>query len=136
MSSIVCEGTLATSARIAASDRRKLGGDHLSKRSESSRTAVSPRDFTSAMIASTAARVFASDSSCWPASAAVLIWRGMQLLLFNDLVGLRQQDLRHSQPKRLRGFQIDDQLELHRLQDGQLGWNGTPQNATGVVANL
>src|SRR4030095_5481037 len=63
-----------------------LGGAHLWRRSDKSRTAVSPRVFTSAMIASTAARVFASASSCWPASAAVLMWRGMKFLLLDDFV--------------------------------------------------
>src|SRR5438874_6263009 len=49
MSSIVCGATLATSAAISSAERRKLGGDHLSKRSLSSRTATSPRLATSAM---------------------------------------------------------------------------------------
>src|SRR6266571_9084923 len=51
MSSIACAETRATSAPISSSDSRKLAGDHLSKRSLSSRTATSPRDRTSAMIA-------------------------------------------------------------------------------------
>src|SRR4051812_7622372 len=62
---------------MSLSDRRKLGGDHLSNFCESSRTAMSPRAFTSAMISSTVPRVLASASSCWPASAAVLMWRGI-----------------------------------------------------------
>ena len=43
----------------------------------SSRTAASPRLATSAMMLSTVARVLASAASCWPARAAVLMWRGM-----------------------------------------------------------
>src|SRR6202022_2529871 len=77
MSSIVCGATLATSAPISSALRRKLGGDHLSKRSENPPTAGSPRRRTSAMIPSTVARILASASSCWPASAAVLMCRGI-----------------------------------------------------------
>src|SRR6266851_8199428 len=77
ISSIVCGATLATSASTSLCDRRKLGGDHLSKRSLSSRTAASPRLATSAMIVSTLLRTLASASSCWPASAAILMCRGM-----------------------------------------------------------
>jgi hypothetical protein len=63
MSSIVCGATLATSAAISSPERRKLGGDHLSKRSDNSRTAASPRLATSAMIVSTVLRTLASASS-------------------------------------------------------------------------
>src|SRR3954454_23721777 len=112
MSSIVCGDTVATSARISSSERRKLGGDHLSKRSDKSRTAASPRAFTSAMIASTALLVFASASSCCPARTAVLMWRGMNLLLFDDLVGAAQEYRRYAETQRVRGPEIDHQLEF------------------------
>src|SRR5438128_534815 len=75
MSSIVCGATLATSAAISSSESRKLGGDHLSNRSLSSRTAASPRLATSVMMASTVLRTLASASSCWPASTALLMPR-------------------------------------------------------------
>src|SRR5947209_4238089 len=103
MSAIVCAGTWATRARISSSDRRKLGGDHLSNLSDNSRTALSPRAWTSAMIASTVARVFASVSSCWPASPAVLMWRAIRLLLLDDLVGAGKDRLRHRETERFRG---------------------------------
>src|SRR4051794_40628878 len=128
MSSIVCEGTLAMSARISSSDRRKLGGDHLSKRSENSRTATSPRALTSPMIASTAARVLASLSSCWPASAANLIWRGMRLLLLDDLVGLRQERRWDCQADRARCLDVDDQSETCSLIDRNVACLGTAED--------
>src|SRR5665213_61035 len=81
MSSMVRGDTWATRSRMSASDRRKLGGDHWSKRSLSSRTAWSPRARTSAMMPSTVARVLASASSWAPASAASLMWRGIGGLL-------------------------------------------------------
>src|SRR5437763_2639119 len=122
MSSIVCGETFAIKPRISSSERRKLGGDHLSKRSDKSRTAASPRAFTSAMIASTALLVFASASSCCPARAAVLMWRGMNLLLFDDLVGARQDRLRHRETKRLRGLEIERHEKLAGLLDWQFSW--------------
>src|SRR5271165_4526562 len=57
MSSMVCSATLATRSRIAASPRPKLAGDHLSKRSDNSHTAPSPRSATSAMVGSTVERI-------------------------------------------------------------------------------
>src|ERR1700751_5514750 len=77
MSSIVCGATLATRSSISSRLSRNLGGDHLSNRSESSRTAASPRSATSAMMLSTVPRIFASTSSCWPANAAFLMCRGI-----------------------------------------------------------
>src|SRR5205814_1162584 len=120
MSSIVCGETFAIKPRISSSERRKLGGDHLSKRSDKSRTAASPRAFTSAMIASTALLVFASASSCCPARAAVLMWRGMNSLLLDDLVGAREKCRRDGEAERLCRFEIQHQLELCRLLDGQI----------------
>jgi hypothetical protein len=37
-----------------------------------------------------------------------------------QLVGLNEQRLRYDQPERLRSFEIDDELELGRLQDRQV----------------
>src|SRR5580693_7955322 len=75
ISSIVCGATLSKSAAISFSERRKLGGDHLSNRSDISRTAASPRLATSAMTLSTMLRILASAASCWPANAALLMCR-------------------------------------------------------------
>src|SRR6516164_3171492 len=77
MSSIVCGATLATSDAISSVLRPKLGGDHLSKRSDNSRTAASPRLATSAMMLPTVLRTFASASSCWLASVARFMCGGI-----------------------------------------------------------
>src|SRR5262245_11648207 len=42
--------------------------------------------------------------------------------LFDHLVGASEQRRRHLDAERLGGFEIDDQLELGGLQDGQVGW--------------
>src|SRR5881628_4172560 len=63
MSSIVSRGTDDTRATISLGDSRKSAGDHPSKRSESSRTAASPRSLTSAMIFATVSRRFAFAAS-------------------------------------------------------------------------
>ena len=49
-------------------------------------------------------------------------------LLFNHLIRPRQHIRRNRQADLLRGFQIDDQLELCRLLDGQIGGLGAFQN--------
>src|SRR5262249_11204855 len=41
---------------------------------------------------------------------------------------------RHLDAERLRGFQVDDQLEFHRLLDWQVGWPFALENPAGVAA--
>jgi hypothetical protein len=41
--------------------------------------------------------------------------------LFDHLVGECEQSVRYIQAERLRGFKVDDQLELGRLYDRQVG---------------
>src|ERR1051325_7381243 len=53
-----------------------------------------------------------------------------------DLVGAREQRLRHIDPERLRGFQIDYQLELGRLLDGEIGWLSTGEYPAHRRSNL
>jgi hypothetical protein len=43
-----------------------------------------------------------------------------KVLLFDQLVGGRQQRFRDGQAERLGGFQVDDELELGRLHDRAL----------------
>src|SRR5258708_22748944 len=42
-------------------------------------------------------------------------------VLLDHLVGTGEQRVRHSQAERLRGFQVDDQLVLHRRLHWQVG---------------
>jgi hypothetical protein len=54
------------------------------------------------------------------------ILSGHPAALFDDLVGLDQQDRRHRQAERPGGLQVDDQFELGRLHHGQIAWFGAP----------
>src|ERR1700682_6683223 len=51
-------------------------------------------------------------------SAGVAIYRRRSL---NHLVRAQQQWRRNGDPQHLRGLQVDDQLELSRLLDGEIG---------------
>ena len=57
-------------------------------------------------------------------------------LLFDDLVGAGENRWRDRQPERLRGLEINDQLEVRWLQNRQIGWLGPLQNPSGVNAGL
>src|SRR3984893_5062920 len=56
--------------------------------------------------------------------------------LFDHLVGEREQLVRNLEPERLGGLEIDDQLELGRLQDGQVGRPRALENPAGIDADL
>src|SRR4051794_26296909 len=60
---------------------------------------------------------------------------GIGLPLLNNLVGARQQRLRHSQAERLGRLHVDDQLECGRLLDRKVGWLGTLEDISGVNAD-
>jgi hypothetical protein len=47
---------------------------------------------------------------------------------FDDLIGAEQQRRRDGEAERLRGLQVDDQLELRRLLDGKIGRLGALQD--------
>src|SRR5207245_9913499 len=65
--------------------------------------------------------------------AAVGLQRALSL---DGLVCPYQQRLRDRQPKRLRGLEVDDQLELSRLQDRQVRRPLTFENPAAVDACL
>src|SRR5262249_23760354 len=52
--------------------------------------------------------------------------------LLNDLIGLAEQRLRDRQPERLRGLEVDDQLESRWLLDGQVAGFGALENLVHV----
>jgi hypothetical protein len=53
--------------------------------------------------------------------------------LLDDLIGPQQECLRDREPQRLRGLQVDDQLELGRLLDGKVGRLGALEDSVNVV---
>src|SRR5262245_43412079 len=55
---------------------------------------------------------------------------------FDHLVGTGEQRVRHFEAKRLRGFEIDHQLEFGWLLDRQVGRLGVLENFSGVLASL
>ena len=56
--------------------------------------------------------------------------------LFDHLVGAREDRLRHGEAERLRGLEVDDQLEFGRLLDWQVGRVGTFEDVPDVSADL
>jgi hypothetical protein len=54
----------------------------------------------------------------------------------DDLVGAGEDRRRDRQPERLRGVEIDDQLEGGRLLDRQVGRLGAAEGPADVTANL
>ena len=56
--------------------------------------------------------------------------------LLDYLVGNRQQRFRDGDAERLGGREIDDELELGRLHDRQVGGLGAFENAPSIDANL
>ena len=53
--------------------------------------------------------------------------------LFDYLVGAGEQRRWDFQPEYFSGFKVDDQLELGRLLDRQIGRLGPPQNLVNVI---
>src|SRR5262252_4016342 len=71
-------------------------------------------------------------TAVWHSDAA----RGPSTPSFDHLVGAGEQHRRDFEAQRLGGFEINDQLELDRLQDGQVDWLGAFENLCRVNANL
>src|SRR5215467_8240548 len=57
------------------------------------------------------------------------------LSLFDDLVGAQQERFWDRQAKRLGGRQIDDEIELCRLLDRDVGWLRSAQNLVDIVSS-
>ena len=57
------------------------------------------------------------------------------MALFDHLVGAREHSGRNGEAQRLRGFEVDDQLESCRLLDREIGWLGTLEDLAGVNAD-
>jgi hypothetical protein len=53
--------------------------------------------------------------------------------LFDHLVGAQQKRFRDCQPKRLRGLEIDDEIEFGRLLDWNIAWLRPAQNLVNQV---
>src|SRR5436305_2090264 len=68
-----------------------------------------------------------------PADRASFAWR---LPLFDHLVGAGDERRRYVETDRLGCLQVDDELELHRPQDRQVGRLLAFENAAGVNAEL
>src|SRR5215471_7072403 len=54
--------------------------------------------------------------------------------LFDHLVGAQEKGLGQLQPERLGGRQVDDEVELGRLLDRELGGPGAAQNLVDIIA--
>ena len=68
------------------------------------------------------------ESECCPQEPAALV----EHALLDDLVRPQQQRLRDVEPERLRGLQIDDEVELCRLLHGQVCRLGALQDSVNV----
>src|SRR5436190_10340904 len=56
--------------------------------------------------------------------------------LFDDLVGDREQSVRHVEAERFRGLEVDDKLVLDRLLDRQIRQLGALEDAVDVTCRL
>src|SRR5262245_20113119 len=61
------------------------------------------------------------SSSCWTGTRRLLTWSPRLASSLEDLVRTGQQRRRDRQAERLGGLQVDHQLELCRLLDGEIG---------------
>jgi hypothetical protein len=69
-------------------------------------------------------------SDCCPEELAALVEHG----LLDDLVRSQEKRLRDCESKSLRGLEVDQQLELGWLLDGEVSWLGALENSTRVIS--
>src|SRR5205814_7349773 len=62
--------------------------------------------------------------------------RGPSTPSLDHLVGAGEKRLRHDEAERLRSLDVNDQLELGRLLDRQIGWLGTGQDLRDEAGRL
>src|SRR5262245_56693061 len=68
------------------------------------------------------------------ASGPITAMSGCTKWLFDDLVGTREQRGRYGEVERLRRLQIDHQLKLGRLLNGEVSWFRALQNLSTKLA--
>ena len=84
-----------------------------------------------------AGRVGRGSALCHlPTRASAIKGLGCRWWLFNYFIGASNKRWWHREPKCLSRVQVDHQLELYRLDDGQLGRPLSSENPTGVDAGL
>src|SRR5882762_1274490 len=87
------------------------------------------------MIATASADVSKKGSRCF-ADFAGNYQRRTGPCPHSVLVDAAEDRLRHGQPERFGGLEIDHQLEPGRLLDRQIGWRGALEDLPGVNAEL
>src|SRR5262245_53630953 len=69
------------------------------------------------------------EAECRSKELAALVEHG----LLDDLVRSQEKRLRDWESKSLRGLEVDQQLELGWLLDGEVSWLGALENSTRVI---
>ena len=56
--------------------------------------------------------------------------------LFNHVIGASKQCRWHLETERLGSLEVDDEVEIGRLQDRKISWPGALENLSSVIADL